>query len=452
MREISVRELIYNVFVKWKSALVVALCCMLLFVAWQWLGTEKAVEVSKIDRGQFSEEELQEIDEYHQAAIVHKELLEYTKTAPLMRLNPTDIAQVMKQYLIHCDDTRELPALISAYTQYVASGAIIEKIENSNQYTGELIEISNTDYSAIQGDRNEDGSVVITIKVFNEDVEGAETLMESVEKAIFEYSKTMNEIITKHTMESIYHANNRSVEQRIVTWQADVRNRLAQANTNYEKLHNALTLEQLKYIEQEYSEVESDTSVAEVSSGHISFKYLILAAIASVLVAIMYTVLSYVIQNKIQSPNEMEKSLGLRMLGVLPNIYENEQSKYRKKITRARFGKYADLDSLDNVEQFIENMKFFMGKERVEKIYIEWPQEIQDSIKGRVDDALAKQGIDIYQNDKTIVKQVDLREMRAAGNIVFVKQVGVSTYDEAEQEIALCKKNDINILGVALAV
>ena len=450
MREISIRELGYNFLLKWKSTLMVAVCCMLLFTAWQWFGTEKTTEVLEVKREHFSEEELQQIEECHQAFVIHEELYQYVENAPIMRINPMSTSKIVNQYLIHCNDAKSIPVLVSAYGQYVNSGSVVSEIDDE-PYLDELIGIMHTDYTAIQGDAS--GSAVLIIEVVHGDVESAKSLMIEVEKAVFEYSKTMNDIIATHTLENIYQNQQRNaINRAMVAWQSDIRGRLERAKVSWESLHNALTLEQVNYFNQEYLGVKSDAQVTEVSNARISLKYIVLAFIGSILIAMLYTIISYVIQNKIQSPNELEKSLGVRMLGIIPSSYEEEKSKYKRWLACLRFKRYADLKSEDNIDKFTDNLQFFIRKENADQVYIECPTKLQEGIRSKVDIALKKKNIDNYWNHSFIEDKEALEELREAGNILFVKQAGVSSYGEIEREIAICQKNDINILGIVLLV
>lgn len=454
MKEISIRELGYNFLLKWKRMVVIIICCMIAFVAYQSLNKKTNNEMQEISGDIFTAEELSQIEECYNAFLDYEAAVKYRDEAVIMQIDPFHVNKVVNEYIITCEDYENLQSLVNSYSYYVSSGAAASKITEEGEDLSDLITATVGEADIIGQPAEGKMKATVMVEVIHEDEESARNLSNKIDSEIADYCKELNQKIGSHTIECVMQEHVTGSHNTLISWQSQMRSAAINEKNIYESKRNSLSAMQLSYMESAYFGEDTVNSQAEqpVLTNIISVKMLILDFAAAVLIAILYSVIVYILSGKIYNPRSVEATYGLRTFGVLPVYCLAEQGKIRKNILQRMYHLNAEGKQDEYLEIICNNIKYFAQKQGMDKIFIETEESEERDYIQKMIRLLKEQNISCTVGTNITGNSNEMEELRKLGNMVFIKKSGEITYKQLEKELNVCEINEINVLGVIFVV
>ena len=457
MREISIRELAYNILLKWKLFLFFFAVCVLALVGYQIVGLQRQTidEIQEDNDQTFTSEEMLQIEECYDAFLEFQASMEYRDDSIIMRIDPYHVNKVVNEYIISAEDYENLQAIVDSYSYFVSSGAVVSKEMEDTKHLANLITAEAGEVDISESSTGV-AKAALMVEVIHEDEKQAEELSEEIDSEIKKYCKELNEKIGIHNIEKIMQNSIISSNRDLIGWQSQMRAAVENNKSNFESKRNSLSERQVAYLDSEYfkKEVGDLTLEENDTQKNISAKMLILDIIGAIIIAGIILVILYILEGRIYFPHSLERLYSLKILGILPEFYSQEKSKIKKRILKRmyNFNIVGSVEKEDYVKIICKDIKYFAEKMNIKKLFIQMDNFDHDSYIQYIIDYLRDQGMECTVGLNDLCKSKDLDALRREGSILFIKKSGKLTYKNMEQEMRLCSDNEIEVLGMVYVV
>lgn len=461
MRDVSVREIGYNILLCWKQVLAIAIVCLTVFVSFQLFNMKYSTDEMKqeeiVDEKVLSAEEIKQVEECYEAFQNAQAAAEYRDEKIIMQIDPFHVNTVVNQYVITCEDYKDVQTIKNSYAYFISSGVVGERIGKTDiDISGLVTAISEQEeMPAIITEGS--AETTLLVEVIHRSEEEAIELADAVDAGIMEYCEELNVNLGKHTIKSIMKDSVVESHNTLINWQSQMRSAASNEMNNYESKKNALTTTQLHYLEKNYLGQESTQNdeilELDTDSEDETFSVIILLfdIIVAFLIACICCVISYMFSGKINNIYALQKTYGLRVFGVIPSFLEEKDS-IRKRVYSKLYNFSAKQKMATILESYVKNIQYYAKINQLDTIYFDVRQEdCTENVKSIIK-RLHENGLKCILAADEQNEYNKLEKIREIRNVIFVNKSGKITYKELETKLKICEENDIAILGVLFEV
>ena len=476
--DIEIKDLFWELLRRWRIIAVMAIICAVGLAAYQYRIDMNKTDVVVVKKTQEELEKamsVQDISEVTGAVNLLNQLGEksaYMDESVLMQINPYEENAVLLLYVIEADMAEEV--LAKAYRAYIEDGYLAQLLAGGmgleSLYVDELISVveDSTDmyvYSDTMDETirmeiaNKKEDTCITVKICGVDEAAVAEMAKNVKTTLGAYSYTLSQEIGQHQLKLIEETACMLVDNAL----AELQNRNATAiktiSNNIDKMKNEMTGDQITlYTYRVTGVTQSENSTAAAPQPKvvtISVKHGVIGGIVGIILGAAIILVFYVFSAKLRKCDEIETLYHVRVLGEVENPEKKTGifAPIDKFIARAPYGIENGLVDYDSqIEMICANIAIDCKKNEQKKVYLtgsriwEMPEEISDDIKR----GCKSKGIEIVGGVGIAYNARALEALDSVGTVVFVEKKRTSLYEEIYQEISLCRKNGIRVLGVVV--
>lgn len=397
----------------------------------------------------------------------------YCQNAVKMKIDHEKVPTVTILYKIkNCDN---ISGLISMIANDVFSEKWTKKVqkelgwENINsEYIYELIKISPADE---QNDSSNSSTITLTesnddekvnilcIQIISTDKTSAEKIAYFAKEELNNYQPDLQKKYQSFSMSKISQEFSVKVDSDLLSnqqWHIDKMNNFFNVLNN---ITNNFDDNQKNYY-RALIDSESVTNTAQVNgaSNHteeiepkinfISKKYILLGFIAGALLACCYYAFLYFMDSKLHTTLEITDCFGISLLGEL-DAKNNQKSKIDTWIYRLFEGDKPEFSDNERMNMICAGIKIAVDQGKMNSLHIIGTANTEDvnSVKNKLSELLKDMNVKITVGKSVVYDPISLEQLSSADGTVFVEQLKKSPYDDIEQEIEVCKKYDVKVIG-----
>ncbi len=450
-RTFYIRDLFWYVLKFWKWMILFLVIGGLLGGVYTYMTPAKKAAVSVKEL--LSKDEISKVDALYggyDKYLEAKDLLEKYSAGYLSKIDATKVAtKEMNFYLEVLNEEGELLQMdsanvLSAYQILLKSGATAEKIaEGVSGITSDdvnyLYSVANSGY-------------ILSIVVKAADESDLTKMSETVVEQLAEATETFKGTIKEHKLIPLREETYITTDASILDLQAKATSAAITTIEDYDEQMALLSDEQLKYYDSLVNQTEYKETV-EVTEPtpkrQIDKKKTLLAAVAGLLLVVIVAIVRFICTKKIISVTSLKKDYGFGFCSVLfskkrkfvlDRLIEKNLCAAEKK-SNEEIVSYVSARVTDYCKKNNLNSVSLVSSALNETTYHYAINELQ---KNLMDQGIACQCIGNIINDKESFGKLE------KSAVLLLETFGVSSFEDIEQERAICDNRENPIMGMVV--
>lgn len=386
---------------------------------------------------ELSEEQQQELDDYNlklaeydsviadvekgisEADKQIEELQEYNDESIYMQIDPQNIQTVAVQYSLSTGGN--VGNIINTFISFINDGALKEGLPEKDQdlkvkYWRDIV-------SCYQSGNT------LNIVVVHSDMDSAKRIMSIIKERVQNYIPKVKERQGDFSLDEVKTSAYVKADSGMTDKQNGHRNDLRNyTNTRVDFKNKLISNQNSKKAYIEKNEPEFNVDVV-VNKKVILIKYVLLGIIFGIVIAFAAILLRYIFGDRIQSERDL-RDLHLNVLGT----YKNGKG-YTPDLTRSMM----DVELLAGERKAAGLfLNMLSADEQSKKVAEDYKTAMEAAhITGMI-------GSDVYSNAES------LRQMMESGFCILIIEAGKASYKDVEQQIQICTRFKVEIMGCIL--
>lgn len=480
--DIEIKDLLWEFLRRWRLIVVLALVCGVGLAAYQYRIDMNKTDVVTVKKTQEELEKsmgTQDLDEVSGAVAIKNQLDQkgaYMDTSVLMQINPYEEHVVLLQYYIQAETEALASDVTEAYVAYVQDGYLAQNVADNGSheitpvYMTELISMA-MDMGGLYintGNASQNINLSIpesgyehsvSVKVVGRTTEEALSIATDVKAALSAYAQKINSTIGTHQLSLLEECSVTVVDQTL----AELQNRNAVAiktlTNNLDSMKNEMTGDQISLyvyrttVLKENETVQSGSVTTVAKTAAISVKHAVIGVVVGAVLACGLIFAFYLFAAALRNSGEVKTLYGVKLLGCV-NITAFEKKKVfgfvDRFIRKLENWNRKELSYEQEIQMISANIVLDCKKKNCEKAFMTstvgevLPKEVVDAIITKC----KEKGVQLVSGNAIAYDAEALEELAQVGRVVFVEKKRASLYDELYKEVALCKENDIDVIGM----
>lgn len=402
---------------------------------------------------------------------------EYYDNSILMHLDSNAVPTIRLVYQIVVDKENKvnINELINLYEISIKSEENCEKILNEigisskTSYIKELISIydlyeklenekNNQKNELIMEEKNEDNALmVVNIQGENEQQckKISEIIAGEMNKITNRYQKIFNNYKVNYISDNFFYYTDRNLFKE----QKDCINDMNLATSSMRTLKVSLTETQKNYLnalldntdeaKKEKKEVLSANQVVVSKVQYINIKLILAGFLVGAFLAIGYLACKYLFTPFLFSHEEIKDYFDATMLGKL-KIEGEKNNRINEWLMNIFHKKENSFSSEEKKEMVISNIRLIAQKKQLKHIHITGSVNSKaiGNVKKLLKEELKNLKVEITIGSNIHYDAESLEQLTQSDGVVFIEQIGESFSKEIDEEIEICNKYGIEIIGI----
>lgn len=482
--DIELKDLLWEFLRRWRMIVVLALVCGVGLTAYQYRLDMQKTDVKIVKKTQAELEKAmgeQDLDEVSGAVAIKNQLDQksaYMDASVLMKINPYEENVVLLQYYIDSDTENIAGNATDAYNAYIQDGYLAQAVADTGAYEMNVVSMTELISTAMDmgglyintGNASQNINLSIpessyensiSVKIIGRSEEEAERMAADVKNVLVSYEKKLIDTIGAHQLRLLEECNMVLVDQTL----AELQNRNSIAiktlTNNLDSMKNEMTSDQISLyvyrttVLKEDETVQNGSVTTVIKKAAISVKHAIIGAVIGAILACGIIFVFYLFAAALRNGEEIKTLYGVKLLGCV-NITAFEKKKVfafvDRIITKLQNLNKKELSYEQEIQIISANIILDCKKKNCEKVFITstvgevLPKEVINAIVEKC----KEKGIQLVSGNAIAYDANALEELAKIGSVVFIEKKRASLYDELYKEVALCKENDIDVIGMVV--
>lgn len=240
--------------------------------------------------------------------------------------------------------------------------------------------------------------------------------------------------------------------------QSTKRNNLKELQSSCDSVVNKMAEEQKSVyeilknqIDYEYSSSEDSGEMVanERNWGTSVTKMVFIGGFVGVVLVLMILIFNYILSKKFRSINDVEQVYNVNLLG---RIFEADSKKLEHYFERKRAQIVYNLKTEEQIAYVVDVIVQKCHNESVESLYIAYDAAINASTADQINKQLKENGINVQSGSSVIQSTEALNNAAKNKNIILVDRLDRSERALITEEIQVCDKLNINIVGMIVTI
>ncbi|MDO4169124.1 MAG: hypothetical protein Q4D45_04410 [Lachnospiraceae bacterium] len=486
-RVLSPKDLLFRIALQWRKIIVCMLVFAILANGYSVLKSYRTVLSSQsnnsksIDldsyKGSLSTDQISVVEKafstYKQYNHSFKSAEDYCQNAVKMKIEHEKVPTVTILYKIkNCDN---ISGLISVIANEVFSEKWIKNVQKelgwekiNSEYIYELIKISQADEQ-----NNSNNSSTITLTESNDDekvnilcIQIISTDKKTAEKIAYlatnelknqqpEFQKkyqffSMSKISQKFAIkvDSDLLSNQQWHIEKMNNFYNVLNNLTNNFDDNQKNYYRALIDSESITDTVQINEESNNSEEIKSKIDFISKKYILLGLIVGAFLACCYYAFLYIMDSGLHTMSEITDCFGISLLGEL-DTKNDQKSKIDNYIYRLFEGNKPIFSHNERMNMICAGIKIAVDQGKMSSLHITGTANTEDvnSVKNKLLELLKDMNVKITVGKSVAYDPISLEQLSSADGTVFVEQLNKSPYDDIEQEMEVCKKYDVKVIG-----
>lgn len=469
-KEINLWDALCHVLLHWRSILGMAFVFAVLFGALGYIKSAQSVRAQKAtyDTVTLENYSIQPVAKHRATTYMAYEKAvekqsDYNLNASIMKLNPNDFcAGELLFYVEASEDIQD--AICQSYLSSVLNDTLAERLitafGKSQEEKPYIMELVGTDGRFLQFDSKNapekslepSGKGVIRIYVYGENEQVCQNAMQVIDE---EMSAVHNELKQyDHTLKPIGSSCVRTSSGELLMYQNDNIKKAQEYLVDFNNIKREMSGVEEQYIALYKRQAEgAEKETPMFGKPTVQAKYVMVGfVLGAILVLVLHGVL-YIFSGVLRLEDDIEEQYSLSCLGQV--ILTSNQKKKWFAFVDGMFVKLRHMNKHyfgeeDCVSMIASNLKVWAQKKDCHRIYVTgtWMDDMPRAVAEKIDAKLKGTDIQFVIGEAVISHAQAFEDAAQAGSVLFVEQTGKTLHRELQEEILMCQKNEVEIIGI----
>lgn len=458
--EIDLKDVLYRICLQWKQIAAVALCAMIFFTGYSYLGRNAGMNPAESET---NEPELTKEEEWEVASAVKlqneiDELEKYLNNSIIMQIDPYNKTKIVMLYSIDSGSGQKLQRITESYLNFIVNGGAAGELKETDssswgmdkKYLSELITAYQKTYSlpyqaVVENTaQNMPSETMICVEITGKDEQQAWELAADMQSVLKRHYAEIENMAGRHKLTLASIEKGVQSDSVLQTQQHEKRTLLSANRQNLKAMTDSFNKTQRKEY-QEISGMESSLEEAEKEPCGISVKSVLLVLLGSVFAYCCLFVCIYLFQDTVKSAEEIKRLYAFPFYG---SMHLNEKRGWLESRSPAACQNKAEQEMI----QVLGRIKLACRKRGIAKICMIF----DDSFTGREKECVEEMTRKLGQCGiaMTAVENINRNtalwdSMTQIGSVFIVFRFGTTTHQSIDEEMRFCQENDIKVAGAA---
>ena len=491
--QISIKDMIYRVLLKWKAmlcvALILAILCGFGMNTLQSVISGDEPETPSLTKSEQLEKSVKStasalstqikyeteiaFESYKKYVAQASEIQSYLNNSVKMNLDSSSTPTVVLQYLVDTHYEAVYPTveykdftgdIISAYSSRILNTDTTTKIrdelgvDTDLAYIQELVTVSTGNSDDADTDTSDETAVdTMKITIYAPDEDTAKSISSTIKNEVKDQTDDIQKIFGSFDLTLVSEQYSETVSSDILTIKQGYVSNLNTIFTAINSLSKNMTTAQAAYynaLVAQYmydgsDDETTDTEVVDVAGISFEFSalYFVVGLLAGIVIVALIEVLKYIYTASLKRAEDMDYTFGVNVFGV-----QTDEKKGLDKLLEKLFGSRVLRYSNDERFSMLSaGISINAKKNEVKKLYI--TGSVSDTVLiEKLAESLKSQLDEVSFGRSVIVDAESLEKLTSSDAVVLVEKVTDSRLEEIKQEIDICDSNGVKVLGSVVIV
>lgn len=470
-REINLWDMLFEILLHWRKMLCVAIIFAVIVGVFGYVKSEKSIDAQRnayetvtIDNYNISSVAEHRARTYmaYEAEVARQSA--YNLNAGLMSLDPNHFYAGRLVYYVDANVEKQ-EAIAQMYSNSLHNEQLEKKlaeIYGDIEEKASVMELVGTDgrflkfvsKSAPDATVKADVSGMFSVYVYAAKQQTCLDALDAIETEISSISKNCTEVFGKHTLTQTTHSCVETSSGALLLYQNDQVKNSKEYMVDFANMQREMTGAENQYItlyqrNQEKDQVEPPA----FGTPSVSAKYVVLGFVLGIVLICVLQGWLYVTNEKLRLEDSIEDTYKVSELGAV--LLSNEKKKrwfafVDQMLTKLRHVNHHYFEENKCVEMVASNLKIWMNNHGKKKLFITgaWMEDAEKQVAKKICDQLKQADIQVEIGEAILYHAKALEDAAEIGVVVLVEQTGKTLYGELSEEIALCEKQQIEVVGI----
>lgn len=478
-REIDLLDMVADILSHWRGLLVAVMIGAFLMGGLSYVKSYRNVKNTQMVEETGLEDETvekqleqleEDLDESQRAAVLtiiddEREFVwkdKYSREATSMQIDPLNVAQRQLVYQIKTVDDNQHQRLGAVYGDILNNVGLYNWVEEKTGIpaadVGTLVLISATSSTPfVNGElTGVFGTDSLKITVIQSDDESCKKLTDEVKSYVEQQRESLIPKVGEHELILLSESAGTVVDTGLMDRQVSygnvvnsLRSTIASAKVGFsedqQKYYDLLTREEID--KEEVDQKDITENQPEIAVPSVSKKYTLLGAFLFVFVYAGILFVVYLFNSKLRVSDELQNLYHIPQIGVV--VKDSKKKHVDKWIDDLRnYGK-RKFTAEQSMELAFVAVKIAAIKNKLNDICLMGCNlgAGADTVCANLKSALEKEGINVTVLDNVLYNAESMEKVDGMTGIVLVEKAGSTLYSEIASELALLKRQGIEVLG-----
>ncbi len=440
--EIELKDLMYAVFRRWRSVIVVGIIVAILLGAYKGISMIKAINNPNV---------LSEIEDENKLYIKTQERYEkeinnikndienkenYLKDSLLMQVDPYNMYVAKLNYYIIAEEQDF--RIINYYLSYAQGGDLYSRISEKLKKSIDFRYLSEVLVFTANNDSN-----MLTVSLVSADSETNSLIIDCVKEGLEERSREIKEKVGEHTFKIINETQYQTIDLNLAN---TINNIEIEINTLRTNLDN----KQIEYEALKEPRIVNNSYIEAIKS---LMKFFIVGIVLGVVLATAYHIFMFLFSDKLHDRKKLSNRYQLKLIG---DLSKPKYGKLFKKLDRwlaKIFGQVVANASQDDIYQIMAaNIVVLSSVDHTRDYLITGSvsEETLESIQKKLINMNKLKEMKFNCSGNIATTALTIEKASHCDGIILVEKLYESRISEIEREIEMVKNIGKVILGVIL--
>ena len=476
-RKISLLDMIWAICLKWRSMLLCAVVFAILAGGISYYKSSQSVAASKaaIRNRQIptldaaSQRKMTTYLQYRDSLQI---LDDYVTNSYLMRLNPNDFYVGTLTYFVenhageNVSGTDNAVAIVGAFQSALHDTAFLQEALGADEaqapYVTEAIDFDasdrfNTSGSNSQQSISDAAEHMLTIYAYADSQENCEKLIAKLQEKIEEQKSGIRESMGAFELVPVASSVNRKADNDLLSYQkinVERGNNYLQTIANME---NAFSSAEKQYLaaldlEEELLTDNSKQTAILQAKPSVSKKLVIVGFVMGILAAAVVACAGYLLNTCLMAEDQFEELYGVKLYSTVLTKEDGRKKWFSfldRGIIRLRHMGRHYFEYEEAVEMAAANIRVYAKAHDISEIYVTGCAmgKKEEKIIQELQKGLYKAGVKLIAGKSVLYNAEALEKSVECGHVLFLESAGKSLYREIREEIEVCDRQNIKIMG-----
>lgn len=389
-----------------------------------------------------NDSELKQLQSYDTACKAYDAQIAFNASDRRMLYDVNNVHCKQLMYVIDAQEARDLQIIAKVYTYELNSDG---DLKNAISVRYEKIEEVSED--------DEDDDIInyiLYVTVSGIDEEDLDNLVSHAQSLIDEAKPEINASYGAHTLTLTEGKAYTAYDQNYLDFQQGQFNKVTSLSKNITDIEVKFT-ENLKAYIAAGGDVQGEPVViaSQPAGRSINIKFAALGAVAGAILAMGFVFVSYVISPYIRLNDDLDKVLGMPVLGCAA-----DEATF-KGVNKVRYKDFASLSMQGRIDMIAVSIKVLAKSKDAKRVFVTGANMTDASCKEAkvielLKNSLKDSGIELVIGSSILADSTAMEEAAKVGFVILAEQAGKSRFADVEREAKQLSKLGIKILGAIL--
>lgn len=497
---IDLKDLTFHILLKWRF--IISVICIFAILggafgaANAYRGVKLAEEKIKQKKADTDYSEYEEslsntellqtkdaAEDYRAYESAYRQLKKYYNVSMKMQMDASAVTE--KELIYRISDTKNADEILELLKINLLDDKVCQDIIEANQwkienmeYVKELISINDQsldnmmemefNYSISEktelsdvGLLHDGNSELLFVKVIAETEKECQNMANILQDTLTEAVAKLQKTYEQFSVQKLNETSSTGMDKELLQSQQEVLEEMNAMNSLMEAVDDSLSDSQKQYflelinetvLEEKLDNAQTDEEVLKElpSAQYMNIKSIILGGVVGLLLSCFYLACRYMMNGRLNSAEYLLEE-GNILLGT---IYKN---RYKKKfgnnvdclIIRLFKGRDITFTKENRMQMVQANVLAAVRKNTVHNLYISSSVQEEDvkEIMIEMEEQMKAKEVLVEKGPTVLHSPESLEKLTMSQGVVFVEKSGVSYIQDIHDEVQICKKNDIPVIG-----